>query len=332
MKTQIPWRNTLHLHSTSLETFTREERTTSWCVELGAPPLIFIGVAPGGFGWKNSRGSMEPTLGRLLEAPRGSLSRLEVKLVQPNHQFGRTGPGANRLHLRMGHYLVGPCASGWWLGWSWVGFLRLWALQSMWCLRGSAWLVEAFLLGSKGMFSVYFQPNPCIHNFLHGHVECRGFISSMCIRNAWSSLFNDQIDAHFWSVTIVNKIPQATLCSSLSKVRLKLLIRSCCDISSFPYTKLTTKSSTLLWLSWIWLAHPFYLTLHGAFGFLLALGYWEVEWFIKHHLHIPCSTLHPEVFQQILQRKYSSSNDTLKSLNVYNSSPRLCVAFFFLFL
>jgi hypothetical protein len=46
-------------------------------------------------------------------------------------------------------------------------------------------------------FLLYFQMNSCIHKFLHGHMECRGFISRMCIRNASSSLFCDQIDAHF---------------------------------------------------------------------------------------------------------------------------------------
>jgi hypothetical protein len=60
-------------------------------------------------------------------------------------------------------------------------------------------LSALFSLDQRGVFLLCFQLNSCIHNFLQGHVECRGFISSMCIRNANSSLFVVMLNIHKFS-------------------------------------------------------------------------------------------------------------------------------------
>jgi len=96
-----------------------------------------------------------------------------------------------------------------------------------------------------------------------------------------------------------------------AKLNFRLLIRSCCNASFLHHAQVTTKHSSSNWISWSNFAHPFYLNLHGAFGLLLVLGGWEIERFIKHHLPIPCSRLHPEVFKRFSKIKTSSSNDTL---------------------
>jgi hypothetical protein len=56
------------------------------------------------------------------------------------------------------------------------------------CMATSDWLA-LFSLDQRGVFLLCFQLNSSIHNFLQGHMECRGFISSMCTRNASSFLF-----------------------------------------------------------------------------------------------------------------------------------------------
>ena len=45
----------------------------------------------------------------------------------------------------------------------------------------------------------------------------------MSVRNASSSIYYGNIDAQKWSLVSVNKIPQAELCSSLSKARLQVV-------------------------------------------------------------------------------------------------------------
>ena len=71
--------------------------------------------------------------------------------------------------------------------------------------------------------------------------------------------------------------------------------------------KLQQKHSTSNWIRRPKFAHPFYLSLHGAFGLFLVLGGRETERFIKHHSLIPCSTLHPEVLKD-----FSNKNKFLK--------------------
>jgi hypothetical protein len=56
------------------------------------------------------------------------------------------------------------------------------------CVAARDWL-RLFSLNQRLCFLLHFQLNSCIHSFLQGHVECRGFISSMCIRIASTSLF-----------------------------------------------------------------------------------------------------------------------------------------------
>jgi hypothetical protein len=83
IKTRRPWRTTLHLHSTSLESFTKEREATSWWFRRSPPCIYRCGTAPCG---RQSRwSSLERTLRRAVEATRGRLSRLVTKLVRPNH-------------------------------------------------------------------------------------------------------------------------------------------------------------------------------------------------------------------------------------------------------
>jgi hypothetical protein len=179
IKTRRPWRTTLHLHSTSLESFTKEREATSWWFRRSPPCIYRCGTAPCG---RQSRwSSLERTLRRAVEATRGRLSRLVTKLVRPALvPLVDDSTEVNSVCLGSGPSNPYGC-----------------------CMAAHDWL-RLFSLDQKVCFLLYFQLNSCIHKFLQGHVECRDFISRMCIRNASSSLFCDQIDAHFWSLSINN--------------------------------------------------------------------------------------------------------------------------------
>jgi hypothetical protein len=56
------------------------------------------------------------------------------------------------------------------------------------CVAARDWL-RLFSLDQRVCFLLPFQLNSCIDDFLQRHAKCRGFISSMCIRNANFSLF-----------------------------------------------------------------------------------------------------------------------------------------------
>ena len=145
----------------------------------------------------------------------------------------------------------------------------------------------------------------------------------MSVRNASSSIYFDHIDAQKWLLVSINKTPpKLNFARPWAKLDFSLLIRSCFNIPFLHHVYFTTKHSTLNWISWSKFTHPFYLSLHRDFGFLLVLGCWEIEWFIKHHLPIPCSTLRPEVFQKFSKIKTDSSNDALIRSKVFVSSPR----------
>ena len=156
----------------------------------------------------------------------------------------------------------------------------------------------------------------------------------MSVRNASSSIYCDHIDAQKWLLVSVNKTPQAELCSSLSKARLQVVDQEllqyfisspCISYNKTFYLKLNMWAKILL-------THITLISMR-IFGFLLVLVSWEIEQFIKHHLPIRCSTLHPEIFsKKIFWIKTSSSNDALKSLKVYGSLPRPLHAFFHLLL
>ena len=130
-------------------------------------------------------------------------------------------------------------------------------------------------------------------------------------------------NGHQWAST---RPPKLNFARPWAKPNFRLLIRSCCNASILHHAQVTTKQSILNWIIWSKFAHPFYLNLHGAFGFLLVLGGWEIERFIKHHLPIPCSRLHPEVFKKFLKNKFLEWHS--QSLIVFVSSPRPFVHLF----
>ena len=129
----------------------------------------------------------------------------------------------------------------------------------------------------------------------------------MRVRNASPSIYYGNTDAQNWSSVSINKTPKLNFAHPWAKLNFRLLIRSCCNVSFLHHAQVTTKYSTLNSISWSNFAHPFYLNLHGAFGFLLVLGGWEIKRFIEHHSPSPCSTLHPEVLID-----FSSKNKFLK--------------------
>jgi hypothetical protein len=212
MKTRRPWRTTLHLHSTSLEVFTSEERITSWCVHLEGSPLVFIGLAQqlstgkiAEFTWNRHWGGLWK---RHVEGERqwsvGWFGSAELALAPTNFIFCRVTIWWTLVSLvddstevRLVCFDCGPsnpCDA---------------------CMLARDWL-RLFSLDQRMCF-LHFLPN--FWHFHQGHVEYRGFISSMCIRNASSFLFVVKLTRIF-SVMSVKKIPQATLCSSRAKLGL----------------------------------------------------------------------------------------------------------------
>jgi hypothetical protein len=176
MKTQIPWRTTLHLHSTSLETNTREERTTSWYLHLGGPsPPLFIGVAhllsAGKIAWASCNQPWEELWRH----------HVEGEMWWSSTWFGRT-MGTADLRLTPSGLIFG-WATAWWAltplvdDGAEVMSVCLGCGPSNPCdLRVVIrdWL-RLFSFDQRVCFLLYFQLNSCIHKFLQGHVECRCF-------------------------------------------------------------------------------------------------------------------------------------------------------------
>jgi hypothetical protein len=169
-KTRRPSRTTLQLHSTGLESFTKEREATSWCVQLGGPPCIYrCGTPP--FGQQNSRVYLEPTLRSVVKTPRGRSKAAVLILVRPSHEFGR--PGMPPTSLIFGSATV------WWALTPLVDDRG--EVKSVWLGCGPSnpcdvhaatrdWL-RLFSLDQRVCFLHYFQLNSCIHKFLQRQVE-----------------------------------------------------------------------------------------------------------------------------------------------------------------
>jgi len=103
-----------------------------------------------------------------LEANVGVTCRRGRSVGRPTGPVGRPWPCPVRLLLLLGHWCVGPCASGWWHESVYVT-----CGPSNPCNDCVATFDWTFLCSfdEKGMIAFHFQSKICTHKFLQGHVE-----------------------------------------------------------------------------------------------------------------------------------------------------------------